>query len=67
MSRIHLPSTAEQHALFASQAAEDWLFAYTNAQHSATREAMWPHLVEAVETLITEARQLCARQTTEQK
>lgn len=39
-----------------SQAAEDWLFAYANAQSHTARATMWPHLVESVETLIAESR-----------
>lgn len=63
MSQIQPPLKAEQQALFISQVAEDWLFAYTNAQNSAARETMWPHLVEAVEELISESRRLYTRQT----
>lgn len=66
MSQIHPPLKAEQQPLSASQVAEDWLFAYTNAQNSAARETMWPHLVEAVEELISASRRFYTRQT-EQK
>lgn len=45
-----------------SQAAEDWLFAYANARNYAARETMWPHLVESIETLIIEFRQMHDRQ-----
>lgn len=44
------------------QTAEDWLFAYANARSNRAKETMWPHLVEAVEELITEFRQMHAHQ-----
>ena len=46
-----------------AQAAEDWLFAYANARNTLAREAMWPHLVEAVEVLIDESRRLSGLQS----
>lgn len=47
-----------------AQSAEDWLFAYSNA-HDVSRPVMWPHLVEAVEELIAEARRIDAQQATD--
>ncbi len=64
MSPIHSPTAA--HSEFSlSQVAEDWLFAYANARHETARATMWPHLVEAVEELITESRRLYAEQVRE--
>lgn len=49
-----------------AQVAEDWLFAYENAQSSAARETMWPNLVEAVEELIDATKRISTQQATDE-
>ncbi|MEO5363432.1 MAG: hypothetical protein H7838_07390 [Magnetococcus sp. DMHC-8] len=50
--------------LLLAQSAEDWLFAYVNTS-DVSRPAMRPHMVEAVEELIAEARRVATQQAAE--